>query len=453
MEFFNLNEPPKTADVIGEGTYGCIHKPSLKCKNKNLKYNKKISKILLKKNAKKEMDEYDILSKIDKKHNYYLGNPVLCEPAENEYNLESIKKCETFKDDDNQNINDNDLIIMNDGGINLEVFADKMHERTNSSETTKIMELFWIEFHRVLMGIQLFLKNGIIHFDMKPQNIVYNETTNRINIIDFGLMRKMDEVINKAMNSDNFLGVYHWSYPFECNFHNKKEFDEFAKLSIDSKKNYHMKIIDKLNKKSKSVSSFRNFFSFVINQYDSSEMQSKMIHQYMDGFLNFMTTQLPEYKAFLQTSLETLDLYGVGIAIAYVNNMTRHLVDENFSKDLHDLAFQMTNSNMSNRYTTEQSIHRFEEILKAHNITQKHKVNFKNNKLVKAKKGDKSGDKQNLNPNAIMLSKYERSSDEIIHNEMKCPDGNEFDNTTRKCHKKCPKGKIRNKITRRCIAK
>ena len=442
-----MNEETKMADVIGEGTYGCIHKPSLKCKNKNVNYNKKISKILLKKNAKKEMDEYEILSKIDKKHNYYLGNPVICEPAENDYNLNSIEQCETFKEEDSDdNINNNNLIIMNDGGINLEVFADKMHELAKSPETAKTMELFWIEFHRVLMGIQLFLKNGILHFDMKPQNIVYNESANRVNIIDFGLMRKIDSVIDSSAKSDNFLGVYHWSYPFECNFHNKNVFDEFTKLSDADKKKYHLKIIDKLNNKSKSVSAFRNFFSFIIDHSDNSERQNMIIHKYMDGFLNFITNQLHEYAPFLKMSLETVDVYGVGIAIAYVNNMTKHLVDENFSQDLKDLAFQMTNSNLSNRYTVEKSIQRFEEILKIHNITQKHKVNFKHNKLVKTKPGDKNI----INAKTIMLAKDERNSDDVMENKINCPSDSEFDNITRKCHKKCPTGKIRNKTTRRC---
>jgi len=31
-----MNEETKTSEVIGEGTYGCIHKPSLKFKNKNI---------------------------------------------------------------------------------------------------------------------------------------------------------------------------------------------------------------------------------------------------------------------------------------------------------------------------------------------------------------------------------------------------------------------------------
>ena len=35
----------ENTNVIGEGTYGCVHKPSLKCKNKpGLDYKNKVSK-------------------------------------------------------------------------------------------------------------------------------------------------------------------------------------------------------------------------------------------------------------------------------------------------------------------------------------------------------------------------------------------------------------------------
>ena len=42
---------------LGEGTYGCVHKPSLKCKNKRLSYKGKISKIMHSSEAFKEMTE------------------------------------------------------------------------------------------------------------------------------------------------------------------------------------------------------------------------------------------------------------------------------------------------------------------------------------------------------------------------------------------------------------
>jgi len=438
----------KSAEVIGEGTYGCIHKPSLQCKDKRLSYNKKVSKILLKKYAEKELHEYDILSKIDKPHQYYLGNPLTCEPDDSDYNEKSIKKCETFNEEHND-ANDAALIIMNDGGNNLEIFADKMHKMTSTPETTKTMELFWIEFHRVLMGIQLFLQNGILHFDMKPQNIVYDESKNRINIIDFGLMRKIEDVVKTSNKSDNFLGVYHWSYPFECNFHNKKEFDDFVTLSNDAKQKYYTRLLNNLNKK-KDTSSFRNFFSFVIDPYDTNDNQSKMIHRYMDGFLNFITTEMKNYGHFLQSSLETVDVYGTGIAIAYVNNMTKHLINEKMSNDLNDLVFQMTNPLLSQRYTIKQCIHRFEEILKTHTITQKHKLSFKKNKLITQPKISRNV--QNIDAKTIILSKVERSSNEVV-DPRKCDSTSEFDNATKKCYKKCSPGKIRSKKTRRCITK
>jgi serine/threonine protein kinase len=373
-------EKDEYAKVIGEGSYGCIHKPSLKCKNKRTTYKKRVSKILPKKYAEKELKEYDVLSEIDKKHKYYLGTPVLCEPAETKYNEKSFEKCEKSVDEDNKNLTDNDLLIMKDGGINIQIFADKMLDKPYSESATNQMELFWIEFHRVLMGIQLFLKKGYVHYDMKPQNIVYDETKNRINIIDFGLMRKLSDVIKSSKNSDNNLGVYHWSYPFESNFYNKTKFNAFITMNKEKKNEYYAKITTDFKKD--TGSSFRNFLSEMIGpKYTKTEILNT-IYEYMDGYLNFLDKELLDYDSFLKSSLETMDVFGTGIAIAYVNNQTSHLVDENFSKELRELAFHMTNPVLSNRYSINRAIESYENILTTY-ITEKHDVSVKNHKITK----------------------------------------------------------------------
>ena len=64
--------------VIGEGTYGCVHKPSLKCKSNTVNYKNKISKVLTTKHANVEMKEYNTISNIDKKKHFYLGKPIKC---------------------------------------------------------------------------------------------------------------------------------------------------------------------------------------------------------------------------------------------------------------------------------------------------------------------------------------------------------------------------------------
>lgn len=374
-------EKSEHAQVIGEGSYGCIHKPSLKCKNKRTTYKNRVSKILPKKYAERELKEYDVLSDIDKKHTYYLGNPILCQPAETEYNKKSFEKCKKSVDKTNKEITTNDLLIMKDGGINVQLYADKMKTIPYSEDASNKMELFWIEFHRVLMGIQLFLEKGFLHYDMKPQNIVYDESKNRINIIDFGLMRKISDVKNSSTESDNHLGVYHWSYPFESNFHNKTYFDEFVNSSESNKKKYYKYITSEFKNKE---SSFHNFLSEMLSNNTKQIIVDNFV-QYFESYILFLKTEMSDYNSFLTSSLNTIDVYGTGIAVAYMNNQTRHLIDENFSKELRELAFHMTNPLLSKRYTIDETITSFENILTKY-ITEKHGVKFKKHKLVKIPK-------------------------------------------------------------------
>ena len=66
--------------VIGEGSYGCVHKPSLICKTKKMNYENKISKIMTKKHLNDEIREYKKIKKVDKHHDIHLGTPSTCVP-------------------------------------------------------------------------------------------------------------------------------------------------------------------------------------------------------------------------------------------------------------------------------------------------------------------------------------------------------------------------------------
>ena len=88
----------KTSQIIGEGKYGCVLKPSLKCRKtkKSFHYKNKISKIMKKSESATEMVEYDIMKRIDPSHQYYLGYPTKCSPKKTEMAKKSVKKCEHF---------------------------------------------------------------------------------------------------------------------------------------------------------------------------------------------------------------------------------------------------------------------------------------------------------------------------------------------------------------------
>ena len=50
--------------VLGEGAYGCVHKPSLKCKDKpNKNYDNKVSKVLRDTESIGELSEYKNIDK------------------------------------------------------------------------------------------------------------------------------------------------------------------------------------------------------------------------------------------------------------------------------------------------------------------------------------------------------------------------------------------------------
>ena len=87
--------------IIGEGAYGCVHKPSIHCKtppSPRFNYKNYVSKIMTTKNAKKELSEFLIIKNIDPTNEYHLGSPILCHPnIDNKNVTTAIDKCKYIK--------------------------------------------------------------------------------------------------------------------------------------------------------------------------------------------------------------------------------------------------------------------------------------------------------------------------------------------------------------------
>ena len=86
---------------VGEGSYGCVHNPPLKCKNKpyNPDLNKE-SKILTRKHANSELKEFKLIQDADKKEDFHLGKPDSCFPDTNLDNKIGIDECNRFDSND-----------------------------------------------------------------------------------------------------------------------------------------------------------------------------------------------------------------------------------------------------------------------------------------------------------------------------------------------------------------
>ena len=353
--------------VIGEGSYGCVHKPSLECKETplNLNYKNKISKILMKDDAMKEMDEYDIISRYDKKQTYFLGKPANCDVKNTMQNIKAIHRCEDGEDFTN-NIEDTQLLIMNYGGENLEIVSKNFKKMKKNEKNVDFAKKFLLEAKNIFAAIYFLDKHNIIHHDLKPQNMVYYKKTNSIKLIDFGFTTYKKNVLNLSKKSDNRLSKCHWSYPLEINFYNRDKYEIFSKYSESEKDEYFKNIVNNLNIKEhhKCSTAINILFYYIINKKMNETEKNKFIDIFLHDYKNMLNGIVEgKYKDFLEKSVETLDLYGGAITFYLLLNNIQHLLETQLVKELNDLFYHMITPDLFKRYSIKIAMGKYNEIL------------------------------------------------------------------------------------------
>ncbi len=444
---------------VGEGSYGCVHNPPLTCVNQRKQENSnKVSKILTKRNAQDELNEFFLISEADKNGEYHLGRPTSCTPAKIDSNMLAIKDCERLQHNHERKhasrINKKDmnkfmLLIMKDGGYNIEQFSNQLHNANLNKDTIKRVNDFLIEGFRLLEGLSLFLDHNIIHHDLKAQNIVYNPKENRINFIDFGLMNKISNVRREANNSKYGYGI-HWSFPFEISLWNKSYFERFFKLKANEKRESIKNILTKI--KNELAYTFENIY----------QNDNKKIEKHLSDYMNFLATMDNDYDQFLHKSLTTFDLYGVGLAFMNFYNDTNHIFeflelemdlktnkDTNLSERFHLLFLSMIDPNVYTRIDVKSALYEYQDILVDSGILDKDS-NPRSKMLQQTV--ENMGSIQKISTHtaqeiSTLSNSFTLTDKEQIQNstpKVKCPEGKEYNRRTKRCVKKCKDGYQRN---------
>ena len=309
---------------VGEGTYGCVHNPPLKCRDQL--YNPdptKVSKILSRKNANSELKEFKLIQNADKKEDFHLGKPGSCFPDNTEINAKAIDQCKGFR---GKYINRYKLLLLKNGGQDLSKIEDKFKKLTVNTVNRRKLEHFWLDMARLLYGSKVLIDKGIVHHDLKQQNIVYNENTGRVNFIDFGLMMRKTEMFKKANGSRYPFGE-HWSFPPDILFYNYVDYQRMTIIEgrdrnifmQNSFKNYKepLKIIEKnlMDKDENEI----DFSIRIVRDYYNT--YSKLKHS--DDY----------YKIFINKSFETFDNYAIGFSLFSILKETKELIDEKLYND------------------------------------------------------------------------------------------------------------------------
>ena len=450
-------------NVIGEGTYGCVHNPPLLCKDSSERDLKNVSKLMATEEAVSEMKEYVLINNIDKNKDYYLGQPTQCSVGKVKSNRLAIRECKISEQvfDDYSNYS---LLIMKNGGLNLDQYAKKMEKEVINSENKQKIEDFWLETHRLMMGLKLLYDNDVVHHDMKSGNIVYIEKENRLNFIDFGLMNKKSSLMSANRKDDNWLTMAHWSFPLELEYLGYSAFLKMSGKSQSVKTQFVSSISTDISKTKPSMKisqALQAFFSIVNTKRDIFQLNS--LSKYLEDYLLTLKDidNKKKYEKFMEHTVNTIDSYGVATGLMIVLSSVYKFMDMEFVYELADILYKMF---------TPHPI--YENCLERH-ILKKQKLQFKEHKIVKETKIETVFNKKigSIKLKDIIITSKKKLSE--LASSPKCPDGKELNPYTRRCVKickngyardkqfkckrktlkqyDCPEGKVLNPKTNRCI--
>lgn len=477
------------ANVIGEGTFGCAHKPSMKCRDNKRRNKNEISKLMTSANATKELKEFALIDFADKEKEFYLGKPRKCEVDRILSNIRSIRKCPSGKFDP-MRMDDYSLLVMKYGGQDLELFGEEVMTWSKTKEHVDAIELFWLEVVRLFYGLKVLHDNNVVHHDLKQQNIVYDKATNRANFIDFGFMEKKSSRIYAAKISASWLGnKHHWSFPLEAVYWNKDDYMRAASSRGKSKKAYR--------EFAESVQDNCQYFFTSVTHFNAnaSKIDKNAEVGTRNAFSNVLKFEPTDesYNRFIDKSIDSVDTYGLGIALMFVLHRSKHLLADDFYKNMLNIGLNMLAGGVFLRSTPEQLLAQYEDVLTNSGMLEKHNKHIENHLIanglstemkvadssfmVHVETQDTTKNKEIVRdcpagkefnpltkrcvnvcaPGKVRNPDFKCAKDKIII-DMVCPDGKEFNPITNRCvktknitNKGCPDGKEFNPTTKRCV--
>lgn len=385
---------PMTRKVLGEGSYGCVHKPSLHCTRlpeANFDYKNYVSKLMKTKNAQSELQEFVTIHKYDPQDEYHLGTPKICKP-DLTGSMKDIQKCERIYPKLEKEKKNYSLLLLKYGGPDLKNFCKEEIDKFLKTKKAEKSDKFWLEVHHLIKGLQFFKDNGIVHNDLKPQNILYDMKKNKLSFIDFGLMRTKAQVIKSSKENSNHLANFHWSFPIECGFMNYNDYSQYkrtpARRTLVRNELISMIVLGKTKNTAKldipKPDAFELFFSYI--NLSGTDMSAVAKYGFYDSEFNALNelVKLP-YDDYLDKIIDSIDVYGLGFTLQYILNcFKRHnAVSEDFFTKCSGLFVKMYDPEITKRVTNIKALlDEYEDILLETGLLTRLNKAFQNNTLI-----------------------------------------------------------------------
>ena len=199
------SETKQKIKFINQGTFGCIFRPGISCKNHEVLTNKYISKIE-KHHDNREIDIGKYISSFPSARNYFAPIINSCNASLALIDNEEIQKCNVINSETTNNDNNVQFVSNTIPYVGEETLEMFLQNQAAILKPTKFYAKL-LETHLYLLhSFNLLASKGVIHYDVKENNIIYNPAKKVPIIIDFGLSFRID---NQKFTMDNLRDFFY----------------------------------------------------------------------------------------------------------------------------------------------------------------------------------------------------------------------------------------------------
>jgi hypothetical protein len=254
-------------------------------------------------------------------------------------------------------------------------------------------------------------------------------------------MRNITHEMEKSIESDNW--IYEspfWNYPLEIEFLNKNDYIKFSSKSHNEREKYYSNMLDDLNNnnETKFVDAFSIFLDYIIHNKNPSN-QKEMINKYLLEYHKLLLDQITpdNYTEFLNKSIKSIDVYGLGMSLYYLLNCSTTFLKPEIIELMESCFFNMTTPNLLQRFTIEEALDTYENILMKSGFMDEFGLNFQKHEIVEKNKMSNILLKKihNIKSKNISIRRISKSRLENALEMPICLDGYEINTRTRKCEK------------------
>ena len=416
----------KNTLYTNNGTYGCVFRPAISCKGELLDKNT-VSKVF--KNPKISSEEEvkihnNLVNHIDPDGYYTVKLIEDCPVEMQSFKPSEVKKCNNFTSRDFQE-KYLQQIVYEYGGIDLMQASRKF----SFEELFKALE-------RVFVGLQKLEINKYIHADIKPENMVYNNTTGKLSLIDFGLATKT----NKLYQQDKLFMLCH---PYQ---YYPPEFPLIANGFLGKQRYFAKQNVIKLET-----------LLIALRKYKIPEVED-LIDQMNRNIINPDVFDYPHKTDVYMLGASILEL----IYLCDVHNTLDIGKNKIFYSNVFLLIGNMIEPEPGDRFTPDEAFDRYKEVVKLIKRVPPPSPKISTARVQNIQNVSPKQKVEKICPPGTLLNPLTKRCNKIKNKpnvEKVCPPGTVLNPVTKRCNKIknkqnvekiCPPGTVLNPVTKRC---